>query len=175
MDVSENSVTPKSSILIGFSIINHPFWGYPYFWKHPYLQSTNLSQQTLRGGHDVLIQTWGVNQPTPDHPELRICSPAFFREFNGFSYALKAGYFWGAGVCTFGVTSHKFPWWLVKQPGWNLVETQPIWQTKKSSIQNGGNLPTTPSTCRRQAPSAVESGGEIRCFLLGGSSQLVSG
>ena len=27
---------PKSSILIGFSIINHPFWGYHYFWKHPY-------------------------------------------------------------------------------------------------------------------------------------------
>ena len=25
--VSENSGTPKSSILIGFSIINHPFWG----------------------------------------------------------------------------------------------------------------------------------------------------
>jgi len=24
---SENSGTPKSSILIGFSIINHPFWG----------------------------------------------------------------------------------------------------------------------------------------------------
>ena len=27
MDVSENSGTPKSSILVGFSIINHPFWG----------------------------------------------------------------------------------------------------------------------------------------------------
>ena len=27
MVVSENSGTPKSSILIGFSIINHPFWG----------------------------------------------------------------------------------------------------------------------------------------------------
>ena len=28
---------PFSSILIGFSIINHPFWGFsPYFWKHPY-------------------------------------------------------------------------------------------------------------------------------------------
>ena len=27
MDVPENSGTPKSSILIGFSIINHPFWG----------------------------------------------------------------------------------------------------------------------------------------------------
>ena len=27
MDVSKNSGTPKTSILIGFSIINHPFWG----------------------------------------------------------------------------------------------------------------------------------------------------
>ena len=33
MDVSENSgtVPPKSSILIGFSIINHPFLGTPIF------------------------------------------------------------------------------------------------------------------------------------------------
>ena len=37
LDVSENRGTPKSSILIGFSIINHPFWGYHYFWKHPYI------------------------------------------------------------------------------------------------------------------------------------------
>ena len=37
MGVSKNSGTSKSSIFIGFSIINHPFWGnYPYFWKHPY-------------------------------------------------------------------------------------------------------------------------------------------
>ena len=27
--------TPKSSILIRFSIINHPFWGTTNFWKHP--------------------------------------------------------------------------------------------------------------------------------------------
>ena len=27
MGVSENRVTPKSSILVRFSIINHPFWG----------------------------------------------------------------------------------------------------------------------------------------------------
>jgi len=31
MGVSENSGTPKSSILIGFSIVNHPFWGTPIF------------------------------------------------------------------------------------------------------------------------------------------------
>ena len=31
MDVSENSGSPKSSILIGFSIINHSFWGTTIF------------------------------------------------------------------------------------------------------------------------------------------------
>ena len=31
MDVSENGGTHKSSILIGFSIINHPFWGSSIF------------------------------------------------------------------------------------------------------------------------------------------------
>ena len=31
MDVSKNRGIPKSSILIGFSIINHPFWGAPIF------------------------------------------------------------------------------------------------------------------------------------------------
>ena len=31
MDVSENRGPPKWSILIGFSIINHPFWGIPIF------------------------------------------------------------------------------------------------------------------------------------------------
>ncbi len=36
--VSKNNGTPKSSILRGFSITNHPFWGYPYFRKHPEIQ-----------------------------------------------------------------------------------------------------------------------------------------
>ena len=43
MGVSKNNGTTKSSILIGFSIINHPFWGKTlYFWKkHPiYLPSS---------------------------------------------------------------------------------------------------------------------------------------
>jgi len=35
MDVSESSGTPKSSILIGFCIINHPFWGTPIFFEKP--------------------------------------------------------------------------------------------------------------------------------------------
>ena len=35
LDVSKNRDTPKSSISIGFSIINHPFWGYHYYWRCP--------------------------------------------------------------------------------------------------------------------------------------------
>ena len=31
LDVSKNSGTPKSSILIGCSIIDHPFWGTSIF------------------------------------------------------------------------------------------------------------------------------------------------
>ena len=34
--VSKNRGTPKSSILIEFSTINHPFWGTTIFGKHPY-------------------------------------------------------------------------------------------------------------------------------------------
>ena len=42
MGVSKNRGTPKSSILIGISIINHPVWGYHYFWKHPYILSESI-------------------------------------------------------------------------------------------------------------------------------------
>ena len=48
MDVSENSGTPKSFILIGFSNINKPsILGYPYFWKHPYNQHLSPPPNTL--------------------------------------------------------------------------------------------------------------------------------
>ena len=39
MGVSKNRGTTKSSVLIGFSIINHPFWGTPIFGNtHIYLR-----------------------------------------------------------------------------------------------------------------------------------------
>ena len=41
MGVSLNGGTPKSSILIGFSIINHPFWGTPIF-GNTHVDSYNL-------------------------------------------------------------------------------------------------------------------------------------
>ena len=50
--VSKNSGTPKSSILIGLSIINHPFWGTPIFGNtHIY-----TTQQTLPLSHPCCEQ-----------------------------------------------------------------------------------------------------------------------
>ena len=46
MGVSENGGTPKSSILIGISIINHPFWGTP-IWETP------ISPQIAAEGMDT--------------------------------------------------------------------------------------------------------------------------
>ena len=44
MGVSKNRSTPKSSILIGFSLINHPFWGTTIFGNtHIYKNSTYIS------------------------------------------------------------------------------------------------------------------------------------
>ena len=36
--------TPKSSILLGFSIINHPFWGTPIFLETPIFRSKHIGK-----------------------------------------------------------------------------------------------------------------------------------
>ena len=47
MDVSENSgFSSKSSILMGFSTINHPFWGTPIFGNTHILPLKDLIHQT---------------------------------------------------------------------------------------------------------------------------------
>jgi hypothetical protein len=40
MEVSWNRGTPKSSIFVGFSILNQPFLGIPHLWKHQYILYT---------------------------------------------------------------------------------------------------------------------------------------
>ena len=59
MDVSENSGTPKSSILIGFSIINHPFWGNTIFGNtHMSYRKRNLQLlQKPRENNDLSYQS----------------------------------------------------------------------------------------------------------------------
>ena len=56
LDVSENSGTPKSSILITFSIINHPFWDTTIFGNtHLYENGTrNLTFMNSNCGYNVV-------------------------------------------------------------------------------------------------------------------------
>ena len=34
--IFDSQGTPKSSISMGFSLVNHPLLGYPHLWKPPY-------------------------------------------------------------------------------------------------------------------------------------------
>ena len=45
----QNNGIPKSSILIGFSLINHPFWWFsPYFWFNTHIISVNYKKSFNR-------------------------------------------------------------------------------------------------------------------------------
>ncbi len=46
MGVSKNSGSPKSSILIGVSIINRPFWGTPIFGNTHMLSVTCVAKES---------------------------------------------------------------------------------------------------------------------------------
>ena len=61
MGVSKNSGTPKSSILIGFSIINHPFWGTPIFGK-THIDSTEFKdrEQIQAKSSSIWTSAWEV-------------------------------------------------------------------------------------------------------------------
>ena len=50
MGVSKNRSTPKLSILIGFSIINHPFWGTIIFGNTHMIDEKNTHQKS----HSIL-------------------------------------------------------------------------------------------------------------------------
>ena len=66
MGVSENSGTPKSSILIGFSLINHPFWGTNIF------GNTHIGPATCREASTIFF-TAGI------FPRHRGHDPTFAR------------------------------------------------------------------------------------------------
>ena len=57
MGVSENRGTPKSSILIKKSIINHPFWGITIIFGNTHIFSMHFS-------HNFLVS----KKNAPDHP-----------------------------------------------------------------------------------------------------------
>ena len=83
MAVSENSGIPKSSILIGFSIKDHPFFGVPLFWKHPYI-FTKILGFFCRAYFLVFLRptllpvAWGFANRLRDLTNLRDLAREFF-------------------------------------------------------------------------------------------------
>jgi len=62
--VSKNRCTPKSSILVGFSITNHPFWGTPIF--------GNTHKLPLEFGREIHVDDprsffWDIRVPLAFH------------------------------------------------------------------------------------------------------------
>ena len=67
MDVSKNSGTPKSSILIGFSIINHPFWVTPIFGNthmKTFPNSSKLRSPAVPGWSLLVFRSQIFSNPT---------------------------------------------------------------------------------------------------------------
>ena len=57
--VSKNNGTPKSSILIGFYIINHPFWGTPIFGnihRELFCSDFHVLREALSGGDSSQVR-----------------------------------------------------------------------------------------------------------------------
>ncbi len=66
MRVSKNRGTPKSSILIGVSLINHPFWGTPIFGNtHVLSVQKVLLGPTPRSSESHTCCSWCASWPSP--------------------------------------------------------------------------------------------------------------
>ena len=75
-----NSGTPKSSILIGFSIINHPFWGTPIF-GNTHITDTTINHFTK---HSTSDWTGGVGADFLA-PGLHLCCQDDLTELGGLA------------------------------------------------------------------------------------------
>ena len=73
MGVSKNRGTPKSSILIGFSIINHPFWGTIIF------GNTHMQVRQVLG----IIISSNVSGTKFHHPSLSCQTSGMNVDFSG--------------------------------------------------------------------------------------------
>ena len=103
--VSKNRGTPKSSILIGFFLINHPFWGTPIFGNVHIILSKPLTPPTQK----TPCKPWGVDVSACQFGQLRgewvgcLGFPKFFRPsqgrkegrgFSGWSSFLPLNWCW---------------------------------------------------------------------------------
>ena len=95
LGVSVNGGTPKSSILIGFSIINHPFWGTPNFWKPPSPEKTHQVPMFRTETMELWLSSWrSMETPVKNcdvgfHHKRWHLGPANVFSFMSFFFCLK--------------------------------------------------------------------------------------
>ena len=114
MGVSKNNGTPKSSILIGFSIINHPFWGTPIF------GNTHIGFQVWVGFFIGIILQSGDSwmYPGPNVPLLEIPQEWAPREHNRYhGYTVR-----GTSNCLLIQTTSRGPCELTEQWKWCITK-----------------------------------------------------
>ncbi len=109
--VSENIDTPKSSILIGFSIINHPFWGTPIFGNtHSIIDAFRCHFQeehyaTFRAELEAIIHAQDVEDGNlTGRKHSRCCGQGYWDETNycediviktfGLLYSMRCMHTW---------------------------------------------------------------------------------
>ena len=81
MDVSENSGTPK---IIHFNrVINHLYWGTPFFWKHPY----SFNQKGLVNEEVWMVESFVLKNPR----SLRLEKKSLWYRFTGENSAENCG------------------------------------------------------------------------------------
>ena len=85
MGVSLNGGTPESSIPIGFSLINHPFWGTPIFGNTHMICSWVYTPS----------QNWGRNHPTGFLPGLGGWSRCSVEVWYRSRWKEQEGFLWG--------------------------------------------------------------------------------
>ena len=112
LGVSKKSGTPKSSILIGFFIINHPFWGTPifgntHFQGHLILQDCGVLMPEKKQSSVVTFQRfWRNISKTPWKKVIPwtwlFFYKTYFSQWNHFLHHFQlGGVFWGFFTFTF--------------------------------------------------------------------------
>ena len=94
LGVSKNRGTPKSSILIGFSIINHPFWGTPTFGKTHFHGQKNSKiqcvQEASTSRQDEERRCWRFGRRTQGGPWMgNFLEVKIFLGWNFANFVLK--------------------------------------------------------------------------------------
>ena len=111
MGVSKNRGTPKSSILIGFSIINHPFWDIPIF-GNPHLMKTcdSLTWDSLTSRSLPLCELEGGGARW-NRWNGKVCRGKPARARNDISWVFLPGE--RMGKCPVSPVEERLPVWIL--------------------------------------------------------------